>query len=388
MQWIEDPKSKQRVAPDQDGQSFVTPDAPSDSTSTPEHGKDGVLSASASSDSQGIQMSFASPPQPQPSPAESTTEAANSARSYPEVDSMGDSETSQPLETVSWIFHAFWIQTFFPFKHLCWKVMQAHMGVIRPHYILRKLPATMEASQTILNHILCLVSGSKFVAAGFNWDCHAHREANTCPVARGDQGSACSWEVAGSHLPGSKDLGAQTLAWYWTCVFCFSWEGPMFPIAVPFVGNHRPLWMFYQHIDMETNKISQYSMYIYMAPAIVKLVAWLFITIGDGIHWTPVLVHSLYFELRKQSVVLYWTSWIVSWGQASGHGADDRMSSDRPSHWGTGVGTVWDIGKSSLCIPLFRGKPGKASGLHRCSFSAGLILETNVRVVPWRPHQV
>jgi hypothetical protein len=137
MQWIEDPKSKQRVAPDQDGQSFVTPDAPSDSTSTPEHGKDGVLSASASSDSQGIQMSFASPPQTQPSPAESTTEAANSARSYPEVDSMGDSETSQPLETVSWIFHAFWIQTFFPFKHLVWKVMQAHMGVIRPHYILR-----------------------------------------------------------------------------------------------------------------------------------------------------------------------------------------------------------------------------------------------------------
>ena len=130
----------------------------------------------------------------------------------------------------------------------------------------------------------------------------------------------------------------------------------MFPIAVPFGGNHRPLWMFYQHIDMETNKISQYSMYIYMAPAIVKLVAWLFITIGDGIHWTPVLFHSLYFELRKQSVVLYWTSWIVSWGQASGHGADDRMSSDRPSHWGTGVGTVWDIGKSSLCIPLFRGK--------------------------------
>jgi hypothetical protein len=41
------------------------------------------------------------------------------------------------LETVSWIFHAFWIQTFFPFKHLVWKVMQAHMGVIRPHYILR-----------------------------------------------------------------------------------------------------------------------------------------------------------------------------------------------------------------------------------------------------------
>lgn len=75
------------------------------SASAPEHGQDNVLPDSDPS-SQGTPIK--SVPDPSASPAESTTEAANSAKSYPEVDSMGGCEaTAQPAETVSWIFHAF-----------------------------------------------------------------------------------------------------------------------------------------------------------------------------------------------------------------------------------------------------------------------------------------
>ena len=205
MQWIEDPKSKQRVAPDQDGQSFVTPTLqvirplPQNMEKTESCRQ--VLLATAKASKWALHRRHRHSRAQQSLPRRLRTVHGHIQR-WTAWGTLRLPNLWKQFLGYSMRFES----NLFSLQAPSLKSHASSYGCNPSSLHTSKLPATMEASQTILNHILCLVSGSKFVAAGFNWDCHVHREANTFPVARGDPRFCLFMEVAGSHLPGSKDL--------------------------------------------------------------------------------------------------------------------------------------------------------------------------------------